>query len=138
MNRTKVEYQELRKALKKYDEKVMDKYDDLSINFKGCMTEELCYNDIKSYFNERKETVLVINGLFLQNREGNKNEGSEKDFIIVNYTLRFRSSHFLFLVFGHFWQPSNENTKILHNLCLHFARQDGQDGKNGKKITQLK
>ena len=56
MNRTKVEYQELRKALKKYDEKVMDKYDDLSINFKGCMTEELCYNDIKSYFNERKET----------------------------------------------------------------------------------
>ena len=70
MNCTKVEYQELRKALKKYDEKVMDKYDDLSINFKGCMTEELCYNDIKSYFNERKETVLVINGLFLQNREG--------------------------------------------------------------------
>ena len=89
MNRTKVEYQELRKALKKYDEKVMDKYDDLSINFKGCMTEELCYNDIKSYFKERKETVLVINGLFLQNREGNKNEGSEKDFIIVNYTLRY-------------------------------------------------
>ena len=31
----KIEYQELRKALKKYDEKVMDKYDDLSINFKG-------------------------------------------------------------------------------------------------------
>ena len=89
MNRTKVEYQELRKALKKYDEKVMDKYDDLSINFKGCMTEELCYNDIKSYFNERKETVLVINGLFLQNREGNKNEGSEKDFIVVNYTHRY-------------------------------------------------
>ena len=93
MNRTKVEYQELRKALKKYDEKVMDKYDDLSINFKGCMTEELCYNDIKSYFNDSKETVLVINGLFLQNREGNKNEGSEKDFIIVNYTLRYGSCH---------------------------------------------
>ena len=31
-----------------------------------------------------------------------------------------------------------ENIKILHNLCLHFARQDGKDGKNGKKITQLK
>ena len=29
--------------------------------------------------------------------------------------------------------------KILRNLCLHFARQDGQDGKkNRKKITQLK
>ena len=44
----------------------------------------------------------------------------------------FHSFHFSFLVFGH------ENTKILHNLCIHFARQDGQDGKKGKKITQLK
>ena len=54
----------------------------------------------------------------------------------------FRSSHFWFLVFGHFWWRSYENTKILHNLCLHFARQDGKDGKregkNWKKITQLK
>ena len=40
---------------------------------------------------------------------------------------------FLFLVtFG------DEVMKILRNLCLHFARQDGQDGKNGKKIMQLK
>ena len=23
--------------------------------------------------------------------------------------------------------------KILHNLCLHFARQDGHDGKNRKE-----
>ena len=23
--------------------------------------------------------------------------------------------------------------KILHNLCLHFARQDGQDGKKRKE-----
>ena len=45
--------------------------------------------------------------------------------------LLFRSSHFWFLVtFG------NEVTKILHNLCLHFPRQDGK--KNRKKITQLK
>ena len=43
-----------------------------------------------------------------------------------------------FLVFGHFCQGSYENTKILCNLCLHFARQDGQDGKNREKITQLK
>ena len=43
--------------------------------------------------------------------------------------LMFRLSHFLFFVFGHFWQ----NAKILRNLCLHFARQDGQGGKNGKK-----
>ena len=41
----------------------------------------------------------------------------------------FRSSHFSFLVFGHFWRRSYENTKILCNLCLHFARQDGQDEK---------
>ena len=47
----------------------------------------------------------------------------------------FRSSNFWFLVFGQFWRRSYENTKILSNLCLHFARQDGQDR---KKITQLK
>ena len=39
------------------------------------------------------------------------------------------SFHFSFLVFCHFWQRSYENMKILHNLCFHFARQDGQDGK---------
>ena len=45
----------------------------------------------------------------------------------------FRSPHFLFLItFG------DKNTKILRNLCLHFARQDGKEGKNGKKVTQLK
>ena len=40
-------------------------------------------------------------------------------------------------VFRHFWRWSYENTKILRNLCLHFPRQDGQDRKNRKKITQL-
>ena len=57
-------------------------------------------------------------------------------------TFIFRSSHFLFLVFCHFWQQSYENTKILRNLCLHFARQDGQDGKNREenhatKVTKI-
>ena len=48
----------------------------------------------------------------------------------------FRSSHFWFLVtFG-------EVMKMLHNLCLHFARQDGQDGKKRKenhatKVTKI-
>ena len=37
-----------------------------------------------------------------------------------------------FLFFGH------QNTKMLCNLYLYFARQDGQDGKNVKKITQPK
>ena len=32
----------------------------------------------------------------------------------------------------------DEVPKIWSNLCLHFARQDGRDGKNGKKIMQLK
>ena len=49
----------------------------------------------------------------------------------------FCSSYFSFLGFGHFWRQSYENTKILRNLCLHFERQDGQDIKNGKKITHL-
>ena len=41
----------------------------------------------------------------------------------------FCSFHFSFLVIGHFWQRSYKNTKMLRNLCLHFARQDGKDGK---------
>ena len=45
----------------------------------------------------------------------------------------FHSSHFSFLIFGHFWQRSYENTTILRNLCLHFARQNGQDKKKGKE-----
>ena len=54
----------------------------------------------------------------------------------------FRSAHFSFLVFGHFWRQSYKNTKILQNFCLHFARQDGQDGKNRKenhatKVTKI-
>ena len=48
-------------------------------------------------------------------------------------TLMFRSSHFWFLVFGHFWRRSYKNTKLLHNLCLQFARQYGQNGKNKMK-----
>ena len=50
-----------------------------------------------------------------------------------DHRFLFRSSHFWFLVFGHFWRQSYENTKILRNLCLHFERQDGQDGKKRKE-----
>ena len=38
-----------------------------------------------------------------------------------------------FFVFGHFGRWSYKNTKILCNLCLHFARQDGQDRKKTKE-----
>jgi hypothetical protein len=46
------------------------------------------------------------------------------------------------LVFGHFWGQSYENTKILCNLCLHFARQEGQTEKKWKenhatKVTKI-
>ena len=51
-------------------------------------------------------------------------------------------SHMGFWGFGHFWIRSYENTKILYNLCLHFARQDGQDRKKRKenhatKVTKI-
>ena len=62
----------------------------------------------------------------------------DTDKINIIRRLLFCSSHFSFLVFGNFWRQSYKNMKILCNLCLHFARQDGQDGKNQKKITQLK
>ena len=41
-----------------------------------------------------------------------------------------------FLVTFKFWWQSYKNTKISCNLCLHFARQDGQGGE--KKLTELK
>ena len=48
-------------------------------------------------------------------------------------SLLFPSSHFSFLVFGQFWRQSYKNTKILCNLCLHFARQDEQDRQKKSK-----
>ena len=49
----------------------------------------------------------------------------------------FYSSFFCFFVFGHFWR------QILRNLCLHFARQDGQEEKkqnenHATKIPKIK
>ena len=54
----------------------------------------------------------------------------------------FHSSHLSFWIFGRFWRQSYKNTKILCALCLHFARQDGQDGKKQKenhatKVTEI-
>ena len=42
------------------------------------------------------------------------------------------------MVFGHFWHQSYKSTKILHNVCLHFARQDGQYGKKGEENHVVK
>ena len=56
-------------------------------------------------------------------------------------TFLFHSSHFSFLAFGHFWRQSYKNTKILNNLCSHFTRQDGKDGKKmerkSHKVTKI-
>ena len=38
-----------------------------------------------------------------------------------------------FFVFGHFCRRSYETTKKSRNVNLHFARQDGQDGKKQKE-----
>ena len=47
-----------------------------------------------------------------------------------------------FFVFGFLVTFGNKVTKILRNLCLHFARQDGQNGKKWKenhatKVTKI-
>ena len=54
-------------------------------------------------------------------------------FININVSI----ISFLVFDFGHSWLRRYKNTKVFHNLCLHFARQDEEDGKKGKKITQL-
>ena len=46
--------------------------------------------------------------------------------------------HSVNLVFGHFWRRSYENPKILCNLCLHFARQDGKKRKKNHAIKVTK
>ena len=38
--------------------------------------------------------------------------------------------------FGHFWRQSYAKTKILHNLCLQFPWQDGQDWKNPQRKSR--
>jgi hypothetical protein len=51
------------------------------------------------------------------------------------YILKILHFCFVHPSFGlWFLRQSYKNTKILPNLCLHFARQK----ENGKKITQLK
>ena len=57
---------------------------------------------------------------------------------VLVFPSMFRSSHFSFLVFGHFWQSCYEIKKILCNLSIHFARQDGKDGKNRKENHKTK
>ena len=55
---------------------------------------------------------------------------------VFKFGHMFRSSHFSFLVFGHFWQRSYDNKKILCNLCLHFARQEWKEN-HATKVTKI-
>ena len=64
--------------------------------------------------------------------------GWSLQFLLKTDLLLFRSSHFSFLVFGHFWRQSYKNTKILCQHCLHFARQDGHDRKKRKENQAIK
>ena len=52
------------------------------------------------------------------------------------FAFFFIVSFIPFFVFGHFWRQSYKNTKTLCNLCLHFARQDGQDGKKTERKSR--
>jgi hypothetical protein len=67
----------------------------------------------------------------------------EKDIVFIEGVqktneLLFCSSHFSFLVFGHFLQRSYKNTKILRNLCYILKGKKGMTEKHAKKIMQLK
>ena len=60
------------------------------------------------------------------------------------FTLRsliIGNTHFLIHPIFRFWflvTFDDKVTKILHSLCLHFARQDGQDGKKCKENYAIK
>ena len=72
---------------------------------------------------------ILLNYLLLSNQCGAQNWKNAK----VSLTLIIP-----FFVFGFLVIFGDKVLKILHNPYLHFARQDGQDRKKGKKIMQLK
>ena len=88
--------------------------------------------------NEIITFMKLYSNLFLICVRNNIKWCHELPIVKINYFWKqmFRSSHFSFLVFGHFWQRSYENTKILRNLSVHFARQDEQDRKNPERKSR--
>ena len=76
---------------------------------------------------------ILLNYLLLSNQCGAQNWKNAK----VSITLMFLSSHFSFFVFGHCWRQSCENTKILCNPCLHFARQVGHNKGKESQVTKV-
>ena len=77
----------------------------------------------------------------LENRRGNPLAKSYPGKLEVYYYLKISSAkvdvaYVLFIPFFGFWSllaTSYLNMKILHNLSLPFASQDGQDGKKRKE-----
>ena len=73
------------------------------------------------------------------------NESVRQGFDCWNYFLKvFKRLHFISIVcfIPFFVSFGDEVTKILRNLCLHFARQDGQDWKkwqenHATKVTKI-
>ena len=83
-------YLRLKNALEVHDAKTLKEFEGKYMELKGHIVENLCYDDIKEYFHQRNETVLVIHGLCMLNPDPKKGQnGSEKDFIIVNYTYNY-------------------------------------------------
>ena len=89
-------------------------------------------NDISANNGSEDDTHII------QVRKFKKHLGS-----VIYYCRHiFCSSHFPFLVFGHFLGQSYKNTKVLRNICLHFALQYGQDRKkqnenHATKVTKI-
>ena len=83
-------YLRLKSALENGDSKKLKEFEGKYRELKGHIVEKLCYDDIKKYFNKRNESVLVIHGLCMLRPDSKKGQmGSEKDFIIVNYTYSY-------------------------------------------------
>ena len=83
-------YLRLKSALEVDDSKKLKEFAGKYRELKGHIIEKLCYDDIKKYFNKRNESVLVIHGLCMLRPDSKKGQtGSEKGFIIVNYTYSY-------------------------------------------------
>ena len=73
---------------------------------------------------------------FLLRRDGEsflKGSPNRKQYFLLLIKTMATNVSFIPFFVGHFWPRSYENMKLLCNLCLHFAMQDGQDGKKAER-----
>ena len=77
---------------------------------------------------------MIIVSIFDPARK--KKYNVQESFFVVFFFVHSISRFWFLVTFGN---KVKKIQKMLRNLCLHFARQDGQDGKKPeKKITQIK